>query len=97
MHNCRTLAAPDGSHPFSVTRPASSAGRYRPRKYKIGNRIQVLDTAPVEKTGEIDRMLHGVHHDLGATVRDKRDELKTIAASATKFQAPRLPWTSRGR
>jgi len=42
-------------------------------------------------------MLHGVNHDLGASIRDKRDELKTIAASATKFHAPRLPWTSRGR
>jgi len=42
-------------------------------------------------------MLHGVNHDLGASIRDKRDELKTIASSATKFHAPRLPWTSRGR
>lgn len=51
---------------------------------EVRNRLQVIDAAPIEESGEVGGSLRGVHCEFGHTLRDDRNHIVRVAAGTPK-------------
>src|SRR5437868_2922672 len=68
-------------------------GRHLARWDEVGYRVELAHTTPVEQPGDVDRVLGGVHHDLGVLVGDDRNRTETVAARRSQRALVRPPRT----